>query len=210
MADVGTQRPRWTDEEDATLRRLYPDMDACQRELGGRARASIQRRAQALGITKTNAAWTKEEDEILSETYPTGGPKATMEALAERGYSRTRSAILSHANHMGVARDDSAYADKWTDEEAELVKQLFPKLGADKTSEELAKRGYVRTPFAVRARANILGIPGHPIRRRERGGDQKIYNFVVDTKLDKEVIERLDSVPNRSGYIRNLVAADIS
>lgn len=34
-------------------------------------------------------------------------------------------------------------------------------------------------------------------------------SFSLDDKLDKNIIEKLDSVPNRSDYIKNLIAEDL-
>lgn len=34
-------------------------------------------------------------------------------------------------------------------------------------------------------------------------------SFSLDDKLDKEIIKKLDEVPNRSDYIKNLIAEDL-
>lgn len=34
-------------------------------------------------------------------------------------------------------------------------------------------------------------------------------SFSLDDKLDKNIIEKLDSVPNRSDYIKHLIAEDL-
>jgi hypothetical protein len=49
--------------------------------------------------------WTKEEDKIIRESYPNGGPQAAQEALKKAGFdSRKRSCIYARASMLCVTQ----------------------------------------------------------------------------------------------------------
>ena len=214
MPNKGVPRPRWRPEEDDVIRKLYPDTDACEEglaKLGNpRSKAMISKRARALGVAARNAPWSDEENEIMASTYPSKGLEATKAALAEAGYERTSSSITSHAKNANIRRDESKMDGRWTNEEIAVVRKLYESCTATEVSERLAQLGYDRTPFAVAARARLLGMERKPIRRKERKGELKVVNFVLDTELDRDVMDALSASRNRSDYIRRLVRQDIA
>lgn len=215
MPNKGVPRPRWTREEDEAIESNYPDMGACVEAVAAlgndRSEASVARRASTLGLPegKANVPWTDEESEILASVYPSEGPNGVADALAKAGRVRSISSITSKANIMGVRRIDRGLEGRWTDEEVEIVKRVFPTSSTAKVREELLRHGYDRTREAINARAQILKIRRAPIKRKERVGKIKVVNVVLDTVLDKDVIEHLNGKRNRSEYVRNLVKADI-
>ena len=215
MPNKGVPRPRWTREEDEAIESNYPDLGACVDAVAAlgndRSEASVARRASALGLPdgKANVPWTDEESEILANVYPSEGPLGVADALAAIGRVRSISSITSKANVMGVRRIDRGLEGRWTDEEVEIVKRTFPTSSTAKVREELLRHGYDRTREAINARAQILKIRREPIKRKERVGKIKVVNVVLDTVLDRDVIEHLSNKRNRSEYVRNLVKADI-
>jgi hypothetical protein len=63
--------PIWTKEEDAEIRRLYPDYPALKKSLPRRTHLAIKGRAHRLGIVKRNHSWTDAEVSRLRKLYPT-------------------------------------------------------------------------------------------------------------------------------------------
>lgn len=215
MAKKGVPRPRWTGQEDDAIREHYPDAAACAAALEGlgttRNRDAIMRRAQALGLARkgTTDVWGRTEKAILTEYYPDGGPTEVKERLAELGYERTEAAITSRAKILGVRRIDRGVEGKWTDAEVEIIRKAYQTCSISQIREELAKHGYDRSESAINARIHILGLKRKPVRRKEKAGDSKIINFVLDTVLDGQIIDRLAATRNRSEYIRRLIKKDI-
>ena len=46
--------------------------------------------------------------------------------------------------------------------------------------------------------------------RKYQKANTKSYGFMLNKKYDAELIEKLDSVPNKTDYIRQLIKADLS
>lgn len=160
-------------------------------------------------------AWTEEEDNIIRETYPDNGARATKLKLASKHYMRTEGAVKERAKNLKVRRDMSTMRrqaeNKWTDEQLRVLKDAYREGGARLAKTELEKIGCVRTIGAINTRAHMLGIVTPKGERRvDRGGGKKlIRNICLDVNLDKDVIKKLDSVRNRSHYVRELVRRDI-
>lgn len=94
---------QWTDEEIAALTRMYSDhLSASSHDdelLDGRSKDAIKTKARRLGLTADQAPrWSDEEDDLLREHYEEGGMDATIEALQQAGYERTKLAIQKRAN----------------------------------------------------------------------------------------------------------------
>lgn len=214
MPNKGTPRPRWTSAEDDVIRASYPDLDACERglaEIGcSRNRNVIAKRARNLGLAGGNEPWSESEDAILRKVYPAYGPSAVVDALKEVGSKRTLSAVTSHANNMGVKRDEGSIESRWSDEETEIVLTMYQNHTAQQISDVLASKGYDRSLYAVSARARTMGLSRNPIRRQQRAGEMKVLNIVLDTILDSDVLDALTSKKNRSMYVRELVRRDLA
>lgn len=103
------QNSRWTEEQDETLRRMYPgcsDLDALallmQRKVGG-----LYNRAHVLGLSSHHAghsrlAWTEENDQILRDEWPT---IVDVFELARRLH-RTVPACIVRAQRLGIERNE--------------------------------------------------------------------------------------------------------
>lgn len=52
---------------------------------------------------------------------------------------------------------------------------------------------------------------GRPLTPKERYDKEKtkMYTFKVIKRTEADIIEKLDSVPNKAGYIKNLIRNDI-
>lgn len=158
--------------------------------------------------------WSETEDAAVREYYPTKGPRGCRAVLRDLGYDRTEGAIKERAKHLKVKRDMSLVRrdvdGAWTDEEISVLRSEFPKGGAERVRTALEGMGYERTAGAISTRAAMLGVKmSNTKRRMERSGDTKLVNICLDTELDSDVIDKLNSQRNRSEYLRNLVRRDI-
>jgi len=156
--------------------------------------------------------YCEREMEIIRKVYPAYGPGAVADAMRAEGFIRTEESIKVKARSMGVRRDRTKmeHDGAWNDEELKVIKQYFPLGGAELATEKLVELGYDRTIGAVTTRASMLGIRNRNTKRRMvKKGDRKIVNIILDTKLDKAIIHKLESQRNRSEYIRRLIMEDI-
>jgi len=214
MPNKGVSRPHWNDEEDAIVMELYPDVDACIEglaEIGSdRNRDAVMRRAKKLSLREvaSNKPWTDEEDAILRKCYPSGGTDAVCDELGKSGYERSYGAVMSRASALGVRRVDNSKG-QWSDDEVRIVREFYPIGGVIAVERELRANGYERSRAAINSRVQIVGARKNPVRRSGHTGDIKVVNFVVDTVLDKDIIEFLGSHRNRSEYLRRLIAEDM-
>ena len=103
----------WTEDEDATLRKYYPQRGTNIPSLVERhGRAGVKRRASRIGVRyaparestgekKTNSSkntlWTKEDEEVLRREYPEHGT-----AIAEFEGKYSRNQIQRKAAKMGI------------------------------------------------------------------------------------------------------------
>jgi len=160
----------------------------------------------------TYPTWTKEEDAVIRQFYPSNGADGTSKELRSRNYVRTAGAVKERAKHLKVKRDRSLMRPEnaWSEEELAVLRETFPHGGPQAVMETLRELGYSRTSGAISTRAAMLGLRMRNTKRRmTKGGDKVIRNICLDTTLDSEVIAKLDSVRNRSQYVRQLVARDI-
>lgn len=157
----------------------------------------------------TPIGYTDREIEIIRDTYPDHGAKATKDALMAEGYDRTIDSVRMKAKDLGVKRDMSKrhMENVWSDEEISVLRNLYPIGGVPMVEERLRELGYDRTSGAISTRAMMLGVKSD--KRRASSGEKLIMNIVLNTELDREIIERLNAQRNRSDYIRRLVMADI-
>lgn len=95
--------------------------------------------------------YTEEEDAIIMEKYPTIGVK-----VAELLPDRDIKSIALRAKHLGYSKQDHAKGDTWTDEEVELLRKNFTKMGST-----IVCLFPNRTLAAIRNKAQMIGIPPH-------------------------------------------------
>lgn len=94
---------RWTEEEDAIIRRYYPSEGGQVLDrLPQRAKMhSLHRRASILGIRVTNPQghirWTPEEDALLRQHYYAKGSAGCAQLI-----NRTRHSINRRASYLGI------------------------------------------------------------------------------------------------------------
>lgn len=111
---------KWTGEEDAIIKDLYPTADGAEilKRLPGRTWHSILIRASKLKVTRelknqTNPVvidegrikgridWTEQEDAIIREKYPLADPLEILELLP----GRTWNGVIKHAFKLSVLRE---------------------------------------------------------------------------------------------------------
>lgn len=167
-------------------------------------------------VAEKGTKWTEREDEILRETYPTGGTRETIERLAEEGFDRKNSSVRMRAHVLGVRNDSYSCgnrADAWEDAELDVVRDNYVEHGAKYIQDILREMGHERTLGAIRGHATMLGLhrKNTPSRRFcEKAGATRVLNVVFDDVRDREILEHLSKHENRSEYIRTLIASDMS
>ena len=153
--------------------------------------------------------WTEPEDAIIRDVYPDRGAKATVKALREQHFIRTEGAVKERTRVLGVKRDMRKMTrnakGKWTQAEIDILRKVYPIEGAKGVRKVLLSMGIDRTIASINVRASMCGV----MRHRPNGGEKTIRNICLDTKLDVDIIDKLDSVRNRSQYVRELVSKDI-
>ena len=159
--------------------------------------------------------WSEQEDNMVRTLYPDLGARGTTAALRAEHFIRTEGAVKVRAKYLNVKRDRSkihrVQDDMWTPQELDVIRASYPTGGAEMVKKYLDALGYTRTIGAINTRANMMGVKLLKTKRRmTKGGDKVVRNICLDTELDVDVIRKLDSVSNRSQYVRDLVKADIS
>lgn len=158
--------------------------------------------------------WSKEEDAMVAALYPDLGAKGTTEELRKSHFLRTAAAVKERAKTLGVKRDTKSTPrimdGAWSDEELAIITDEYPTGGSERVKKVLSRKGYDRTLGAITTRASMLGLKTKNTKRRmTKGGDKVQINLCMDTVLDKEVIDKLDSQRNRSEYVRSLIRKDM-
>lgn len=116
----------WSEAENDIIRATYPleggeaTLEALTAAGYHRTEAATRQQAARLGIKGNRAharrrsradAWTDAELAIITRTYPLHGLKASVEALAEAGYTRTAGATSSRqVGRLALTRDASPEA----------------------------------------------------------------------------------------------------
>lgn len=140
----------WSDAELEILKTYYPEGGSvvCIEKGINRPADAIRRRANQMGITRTNIAdvWSSEEDAIIKQYYPEGGYKACIEA----GLDRQKGAILTRAATLKV---NKVY-DYWSEDEINIVKTYY-KIGGVKMCKE---HGLTKDTNQIYACAKRLGL----------------------------------------------------
>jgi DNA-binding CsgD family transcriptional regulator len=132
---------KWTAEQDAQLRELYPDHTNEEiAQMLGFTTFAVNGRAHNMGLYKSrehvlkiNSKWTAEQDARLRELYP----DHTNEEIAQMmGF--TAFAVNGRATFIGLNKSrehlKKAYGE-WTAEQEARLRELFP----DHTNEEIAQ-----------------------------------------------------------------------
>lgn len=111
--------PRFTLEEDAVLDRLYPDIDACKRELANRSKREIQRRAWHLKKERAGGPFTEAEDAFIVRLFP------DLAALQAELPGRPQRAIKRRAAELGVATTVGKH-QRYTAAQRRLIRVFYP------------------------------------------------------------------------------------
>lgn len=90
--------------------------------------------------------WTKEEDDILRQYFPTEGRR-----VSKRLPGRSENACCSEAYKLGLCQE--RVKNGWTDEEIAILTKYFPSMGP-KVAEKLPGR----SENACQYRACVLGV----------------------------------------------------
>ncbi len=167
-------------------------------------------------MAEKGTRWSEREDEILRETYPTGGTKETIEKLAEEGFDRKNSSVRMRAHVLGIRNDSYSCGnrtDAWDEAELDVVRESYVEHGAKYVQEALRELGHERTLGAIRGHATMLGLHRKntpPRRFCEKAGATRVLNVVFDDVRDREILDHIAKHENRSEYIRRLVESDIA
>jgi hypothetical protein len=97
--------PIWTEEEDAEIRRLYPDYAALKQSLKRRTHSALKNRANRIGIIKRNHCWTDAEVSRLRKLYPT----STAQQLRAAFPGLRKRQIKDKAANLGLYKKRRPY-----------------------------------------------------------------------------------------------------
>ncbi|GAB2959144.1 hypothetical protein GCM10027048_28030 [Hymenobacter coalescens] len=131
---LGVSKPRlntWTAAEDDIIREHYSAMTAKQLTalLPTRTVHAVTNRVQDLGLTtQAQRRWTTEEDALLRDKYAT-----TRASKLAKQLGRTRAAVVSHANDLGLTKTlemrrtlTGGEGRGWTARDKEALRRWFP------------------------------------------------------------------------------------
>lgn len=131
---VGVLAPskEWTPEEDEIIRNLYSQMGTSVAALfdGRRTASACQRRAHFLGVATSSKDinWSEHELEIFKKHYPS--MRARVADLLP-GRTETACRIMAAKLKIAAASRTHSANKKWTDEEIKILKESYPKVGAE-------------------------------------------------------------------------------
>lgn len=160
MADSTNNSLPWTQEEDAELMRLRSlglTWGQCAKKLGTRTPGACASRATTLKssanrVSKRASFWTKDEDALLAELWPT----LSVAQISERLH-RTVKGVYRRANRLGLTCGQPQAKKAWTPEDDAVLK-------ANLGTMTYAEIGVLlnRTDKSVKARALSLQLRGGP------------------------------------------------
>lgn len=141
----------WTDSEIELLYSLKPkksnnkeyDLESM---FPGRSYDCILKKANALGISIKNLAWSAAEDEIIRQYYPLEGKD-----ISKRLPNRTAAAIVRRATQLKIY-----HSRVWTAEEINILKTYYAIEGKN-----VANRFLDRTAASCKMKAQELGLKYH-------------------------------------------------
>ena len=133
--------------------------------------------------------WTKEEDDILQNYYPTEGLK-----VSNRLPNRTERACKTRAQQLGIHVIDK----RWRQEENDILAQYYPVEGT-----AVSKRLPGRSNLACQARASILGI------RRKNGNWTEEEDNIIRQYYNTDGSEVVKRLQNRTKIACNARARQL-
>lgn len=174
-----TKRKQWTQQEKELLKKMYPTASWDEMiNIFQTSKECIAHKAKQLEIQRQMVNFAKykpEEIKYIKENYG----KIPIKIMAEE-LGRTPCAVETKAKKLKCGT-----RTYWTDEEKELLKEVFPKYG----NEELAEVYFEnRTPNAIDRMAQNLGL------LKEDLPHQKQKQFNKD-----ELLEQIKKVYNKLG-----------
>jgi hypothetical protein len=138
---------KWTPQEDALIRKYYPNKEKCLEHIHGRVWTGICKRASVLGLAKEpNRPWTEKEFDFLRKHAST----MSNEEIA-RHLNRTASSVRTKRQRLGIP---GIQQNLWTPEEDAILYTYYrTTLWAD-----LLKMLPNRTKENIKQRTSKLGI----------------------------------------------------
>lgn len=194
-----TRTKHWGEKEIEILKEVYPtrNWELILSSIPNHPKSSIVTMASELGIKSKGHFWTKQELTILKENYTYGSVKEICDLLPDKTYP----AITTKARKMGFTT-----RKYWTNEDNELLKELFPLL----VTRELVKV-LGRTNEAIQVQANKLGLCKDTAKYKKRKDDiaekeliAKLIEFAEElgrTPMEQDLNERPD-MPGVLSYHR--------
>lgn len=94
----------WTDDEETTLRKLYPDFPKIRSELPHRHRKSLWKRCQKLGLKQKRHQWLASDLSKLRRLYPSKRRSVILAAFPDMSWDTIRMAAKYYGICRGVRR----------------------------------------------------------------------------------------------------------
>ena len=186
----------WTPEEDEIIKTHYPQMGPSVASLfqGRRTESACLTRAHFLSVRASTKEpkWSECELEILKKNYPSMGGNV-QELLP--GRTETACRVMAQRLELTTAHRKPSIGKRWTDEEIEILKEIYPKAGTAGVQKLLPHR----SPAACETMANKLGVSFKP--DKWTAGEIEILKNNYH-KLGKKVVELLPGRTTVSCQVR--------
>lgn len=170
---------KWTKDKIEILKEYYPigDWNILFEKLGTNNKQCIMDKACSLGIHMDNYKWTQQDEQYLIDNYN----KLTVFEIAKY-LNRTESAIMTKAYKLDVTNPNI-----WTNEEVELLKELYPIHSNKYLSKNIFKG---KQPATIRAKASSLGL-----HKSKEKGLKKYYDKDLILQQLKDVAKEIGHTP---------------
>ena len=170
---------KWTKDKIEILKEYYPigNWNILFEKLGTNNKQCIMDKACYLGIHMDNYKWTQQDEQYLIDNYN----KLTVSEIAKY-LNRTESAIMTKAYKLDVTNPNI-----WTNEEVELLKELYPIHSNKYLSENIFKG---KQPATIRAKALSLGL-----HKSKEKGLKKYYDKDLILQQLKDVAKEIGRTP---------------
>ena len=176
--DIG-KKFKWTNVKIEILKEHYPvgDWNVLFEKLGTTNKQCIIDKAHSLGVHMDSRKWTKDEEQYLIENYD----KLSISEMAKY-LNRTESAIMTRVYKLNITN-----SNVWTDEDLELLRELYPIHSNKYLSENVFT---TKSPESIRTKGLLLGL-----HKSKEKGVKKYYDKDLILQQLKDVAKEIGRTP---------------
>lgn len=175
----------WTTEDELLLAKHFPYMptkELHEKYFPNIPMRGLESKARKMKLYKTSDEWTQIEEQILKDNYG----KVDSKELDQLLPNRTHTAIVSHANFMGLK---TKYY--WTDEELQILKDNYIEIGPEACEKLLPNHPY----GSITDKAHELGLFRRPNPEDWTDEEEELLKEYYNVYSSGELIRKF--FPNR-------------